>query len=232
MCYTNPARCIQAVSMAMERVIVELRRSPPRSPPRWTRVPGPHQRFLRVSAELRDQTSGRGGGAPETGISGLFIPAVRWQDARAAALSLGNTVSRDAKSAGRSFPAAGVGCHWLPPPARANGSPPGARHISGATRGQRCAAAGQRLSHGRAGRGAPPRASPPRASLPRTSPPGTSPPTASPPRASPPGASPPSIRRCPCARCRPPKAALSHSLAAVWEVNLSSGTMELRDLCK
>uniref|UniRef100_A0A8C3ET61 Engulfment and cell motility 1 n=1 Tax=Corvus moneduloides TaxID=1196302 RepID=A0A8C3ET61_CORMO len=41
--------------------------------------------------------------------------------------------------AGRSFPAAGVGCHWLPPPARANGSPPGARHISGATRGARAA---------------------------------------------------------------------------------------------
>lgn len=83
--------------MAMERVIVELRRAPPRPPPRWTRVPGPHQRCLWVSAGLWDKTSGRGGGAPETGMSALFIPAVRWQDAREAALSLGNTVSRDAK---------------------------------------------------------------------------------------------------------------------------------------
>jgi len=49
MCYTNPARCIQAVSMAMERVIVELRRAPPRPPPRWTQAPGPHRRCLAPS---------------------------------------------------------------------------------------------------------------------------------------------------------------------------------------
>jgi len=34
-------------------------------------------------------------------------------------------VSQDAKEMGRSFPSAGAGCDWLPPPGRANGSPAG-----------------------------------------------------------------------------------------------------------
>lgn len=104
MCYTNPARCIQAVSMAMERVIVELRRAPPRPPPRWTRAPGPHRRCFAPSGQApgpgeKKKSSRRRGGAPEMGSS-WFIYFPHRSDGRMLgepALFLGKMVSQDAK---------------------------------------------------------------------------------------------------------------------------------------
>lgn len=78
MCYTNPARCIQAVSMAMERVIVELRlaRSPaaPAKVDVGAGVPtGAASLPPGKPRALGKKLAGSEGGEPETGSSDLFI---------------------------------------------------------------------------------------------------------------------------------------------------------------